>query len=86
MPKVAILTIGLTEFALPPKVDAAKLLAALSAAEPVERRFRAGADVYFPCGLGIGYARELKLTYVDSRQLLPRDPGEKSGGPLRLEG
>jgi len=84
MPKIAILTIGFTKFALPPKVDAAKLLAALSQGEQVKHTYHHDKEVYFPANHD-RYERELSLAYVDARQLLPRDPSEDEGGPLRLK-
>lgn len=87
MPKLAILTIGFTKFAVPPKVDAARLLAALSQCEQVKQAWRNDKEVYFPANQD-RYERELSVAYIDTRQLLPRDPNpaEDEGGPLRLEG
>ncbi len=91
MPKIAILTIGFTRFAVPPKVDAAKLLSALSQCEQVKHAYHGNKEVDFPASDSTRadlYEREMHLAYVDSRQLLPRNPApsEDEGGPLRLEG
>lgn len=88
MPKIAIIKIGWVEFALPAKVDAPKLVHALSQAEHVKSRGYGKNEVWFPAPEGDHDRAEVTLTYVDSRQMRPRDPGDpdETTGPLRLNG
>lgn len=85
MPKIAIITIGWVKFALPPKVDAAKLLAALSQAEPVKSSGYGKDEVWFPAPVTEHDLTDLNLAYIDSRQMRPSAPKDDDEGPLRLQ-
>ncbi len=86
MSKIAIIKIGWEEFALPPKVDAAKILQALSQAEHVKSRGYGKDEVWFPVTANDSSRATMTLQYVDSRKMRPRDPGDKEdeSGPLCL--
>lgn len=89
MPRIAIIKIGWAEFALPPKVDAAKLLAALTQAEHVKSRGYGRDEVFFPAPADRHDCASMELRYVDARQMRPSDPGDPDDdttGPLRLKG
>jgi hypothetical protein len=83
MSKIAVLTIGFHHYALPPKVDAAKLLAALSQAELVDSTHEDDGEVFFPSEKDThGYGARMELRYVDSKRFLKSNP---KNGPLRLK-
>lgn len=86
MPKIAIIKIGWEEFALPAKVDAAKILQALSQAEHVKSRGYGKDEVWFPAPADRDSRATMTLQYVDSRKMRQRDPGDKEdeSGPLCL--
>lgn len=82
MSKVAVITIGFFKYALPPKVDAAKLLAALSQAELVKSTYEEDhGEVFFPAEKDDHHSR-LELSYVDAKKFVKSDP---RNGPLRLK-
>ncbi|WP_221029938.1 hypothetical protein [Actomonas aquatica] len=89
MSKIAIITIGWSKFALPPKVDAAKILQALSSAEAVSSVGYGRNVVWFPTPEDELSRGALTLEYVDSRKMRPskpRDLDDDDGQTLRLKG
>lgn len=85
MAKIAILKVGGSEFALPPKIDAGKILAALSQAEHVNSRGYGEKEIFFPAGEFGHYSGRIELRYVDARQIRPCAPKNDEDGPLTLK-